>query len=44
MRKIYKPKMRNEEKLNAFIERLEKKGVFKEELKDGKNSKYNSIR
>lgn len=44
MKKVYKPKVRNEERLNAFIERLEKNGLFKEELKNGKDSKYNSIR
>jgi len=31
---MYRPKVKNEDKLNAFLERLEKQGVFKEEVND----------
>ena len=43
MRRIYKPKNENEHKLNAFIKKLENNGLFQEELKNGKDSKNNSI-
>jgi len=31
---MYRPKVKNEDKLNAFIEKLEKQRVFKEEVND----------
>jgi len=35
---MYRPKVKNEDKLNAFIEKLEKQRVFKEEVNDNKTT------
>jgi hypothetical protein len=39
----YKPKAKNEEKLNNFVEKLERQGLFKEEVIDGKKTNNNTF-
>ena len=34
MKRMYKPKSKNEDKLTAFAEKLEKQGLFKEDIKN----------